>query len=98
MEDSVVCFSAVSDKPQKLWATYVGNGYELMPSMLVEKENVVFGSTMRGEIFALEADTGKLLWRHKKSNSLINTVVPLSSTECLYTGSAGMVGVLKQEK
>lgn len=98
MEDSVVCFSAVSDKPQKLWATYVGYGYELMPSMLVEKENVVFGSTMRGEIFALEADTGKLLWRHKKSNSLINTVVPLSSTECLYTGSAGMVGVLKQEK
>ncbi len=98
MQDSVVCFSTVSDVPKKLWATYVGYGYELMPSMLLEKDNVVFGSTMRGEIFALDSDTGKLLWRHKKSNSLINTVIPLSATECLYTGSAGMVGLLKVEK
>ncbi|MBQ7824027.1 MAG: PQQ-binding-like beta-propeller repeat protein [Bacteroidaceae bacterium] len=98
MQDSVVCFSTVSDVPKKLWATYVGYGYELMPSMLLEKDNAVFGSTMRGEIFALDSDTGKLLWRHKKSNSLINTVIPLSATECLYTGSAGMVGLLKVEK
>lgn len=98
MQDSVVCFSTVSDVPKKLWAAYVGYGYELMPSMLLEKDNVVFGSTMRGEIFALDSDTGKLLWRHKKSNSLINTVIPLSATECLYTGSAGMVGLLKVEK
>lgn len=98
MEDSVVCFSSESDTPQKLWATSVGYGYELMPSMLIEKDNTVFGSTMRGEIFAIEADTGKLLWRHKKSNSLINTVIPLNGSECLYTGSAGMVGFLKIKK
>lgn len=97
MEDSVVCFSSIGAVPQKLWASSLDYGYELMPSMLQEKDNVVFGSTMRGLIFALDAGTGKILWKHKKSNSLINTVVPLSKNECLYTGSAGMVGLLRVE-
>lgn len=95
MQDSVVCFSTEGNVPKQIWATNVQFGYEHAPSMLVEKDGVVFGSTKNGLVFALDALSGKLLWKHKIGNSLISTVVPLNSSECLFTSTSGEVGVLK---
>ena len=94
MQDSVVCYSATSDSPEKIWSVNVAYGYDHAASMPVEKNNVVFGSTKNGVIFALEAKSGKLLWKHKKGNSLINTVVPLNGNKCLFTSSEGVAGLL----
>ena len=80
MNDSIVCYSTKGSHPHELWASNVGFGYEHAPSMQVEKDGIVFGSTKEGLIFALEAKTGKVLWKHKIGNSLISTVVPLSGT------------------
>ncbi|MEG0455133.1 MAG: serine/threonine protein kinase, partial [Bacteroides sp.] len=66
------------------------------PSMQIEKGGVMFGSTKEGLIFALEAKTCRLLWKHKIGNSLINTVVPLSGQEVLFTATSGEVGVLRK--
>jgi len=98
MRDSVVCFSTRGTTPRKLWAANVGFGYEIAPSMPVEKEGTLFGSTMNGEIFALEAETGRLLWRHKVSNCLVSTVVPIDGHSCLFTSSDGIVGLLRDEE
>ena len=95
MRDSVVCFSTRGDRPEKRWASYVGFGYEIAPSMPQEKDGVVFGSTMNGEVYALDASDGSVLWRHKVDNSLISTVVPLDRNRCLFTSSAGIVGLLE---
>ena len=95
MQDSVVCFSTQGNVPKQIWATNVKFGYEHAPSMLVEKDGVVFGSTKSGLIFALDALSGKLLWKHKIGNSLISTVVPLSATECVFTSTSGEVGILR---
>lgn len=95
MNDSIVCYSTQSDTPKELWASNVGFGYEHAPSMQVEKDGVMFGSTKEGLIFALEAKTGKVLWKHKIGNSLISTVVPLSGREVLFTATSGEVGLLK---
>jgi outer membrane protein assembly factor BamB/calcineurin-like phosphoesterase family protein len=94
MRDSVVCFSAENSTVEKIWTTFVGYGYEFAPSMPQEKDGVIFGSTMTGEIFAIESLTGKLLWRRKVSNSLVNTVLPLSRNSCLYSCSDGSVVLL----
>ena len=94
MNDSVVCYSATTDHPQELWASNVGFGYEHAPSMLVEKEGVVFGSTKNGLMFGLDAHTGHVLWKHKVGNSLISTLVPLSKERCLFTATGGEVGLL----
>ena len=94
MNDSIVCFAAQGDQPVKIWASDVGFGYEHAPSMPVEKDGVVFGSTKNGLIFALDALTGNVLWKYKIGNSLISTVVPLSSTEVLFTATGGEVGLL----
>ena len=98
MNDSIVCYSTQGDTPKELWASNVGFGYEHAPSMQVEKDGVMFGSTKEGLIFALEARTGKVLWKHKIGNSLISTVVPLNGQQVLFTATSGEVGLLKIRK
>lgn len=98
MNDSIVCYSAVEDKPKQVWATSVGFGYEHAPSMLMEKEQTVYGSTKEGLLFALDARSGALLWKHKVGNSLINTVCPLGKNKVLFTATSGEVGILKAKK
>ena len=95
MNDSIVCYSTKGNQPHKLWASNVGFGYEHAPSMQVEKNGVVFGSTKEGLIFALEAATGKVLWKHKTGNSLISTVVPLDNNRVLFNATSGETGMLK---
>lgn len=98
MNDSIVCYSAVEDKPKQVWATSVGFGYEHAPSMLMEKEQTIYGSTKEGLLFALDARSGALLWKHKVGNSLINTVCPLGKNKVLFTATSGEVGILKVRK
>lgn len=97
MNDSIVCYATKGDKPRELWASNVGFGYEHAPSMQVEKDGVMFGSTKEGLIFALEPKTGKVLWKHKIGNSLISTVVPLNARQVLFTATSGEVGLLTIE-
>lgn len=101
MNDSIVCYSTTSREPQQLWASFVGFGYEHAPSMLIEKEGTVFGSTKEGVIFALQSEDGQILWMHKLNNSLINTVVPLDKNNLLLTSTGGelvLLTTLKQTK
>lgn len=95
MNDSIVCFATKGDKPQQLWASNVGFGYEHAPSMPIEKDGVVFGSTKGGLIFALEPQTGRVLWKHKVGNSLISTVVPINRNNVLFTATGGETGLLE---
>lgn len=98
MNDSIVCYATRGNEPRELWASNVGFGYEHAPSMQVEKDGVVFGSTKEGLIFALKPLTGEVLWKHKIGNSLISTVVPLSDRQVLFTATSGETGLLKINK
>ena len=98
MNDSIVCYSTLTDMPEQVWASNVGFGYEHAPSMPQEKDGVVYGSTKEGLLFALEAKTGKIIWKHKIGNSLINTVVPLNGREVLFTATSGEVGLIRMKK
>ena len=98
MNDSIVCYSTLTNTPEQVWASNVGFGYEHAPSMPQEKDGVVYGSTKEGLLFALEAKTGKVIWKHKVGNSLINTIVPLNGREVLFTATSGEVGLIKMKK
>ena len=98
MNDSIVCYSTLTNTPEQVWASNVGFGYEHAPSMPQEKDGVMYGSTKEGLLFALEAKTGKIIWKHKIGNSLINTVVPLNGREVLFTATSGEVGLIRMKK
>ena len=95
MQDSIVCFAARNDRPEQLWATNAGFGYEHARVMLAEKDGVCFSSTKNGLIIAIDGKTGRLLWIHKVGNTLINTIVPVSSRELYFTNEDGFVGRLE---
>lgn len=97
MQDSVVCYSATATQPQQLWSTYLGFGYEHATSMMAEQSGIVFGSTKEGLVFALDAKTGNLKWKHKIGNSLINTVVPVGRNQLLVTAASGELCLLKYQ-
>ena len=95
MQDSVVCYSAQENQPKEIWATSLAFGYEHNPSMLIEKDGIVFGSTKNGLIFAVDSQTGKVLWKHKVGNSLINTVLPIDKKRVLFTAASGEAGMIE---
>lgn len=97
MQDSVVCYDATSTFPKKNWSVNAEYGYDHAPSMLLEKDNIVYGSTKNGLIFALDTFTGAVLWKHKVGNSLINTVLPIGDGKCVFTSAEGIVGMLRTE-
>lgn len=95
MNDSVVAIDAQTNFPKKIWKTNAGYGYDHNPSMLIEKNRIIVFGTKNGLIHGIDAKTGKVLWRHKVGNSIINTVNIISKNKCILTTSEGVVMSLK---
>ena len=98
MNDSIVCYAAQGGEARQLWATNAGFGYEHAPSMLPEKDGIVYTSTNDGLVCALDGKTGRIIWQHKVGNSLINTVVPLEGRRVLVSSTDGTVTLLQAKK
>ena len=96
MNDSVVCYSTEENTPKEVWASNAGFGYEHAPSMPLESQGTVYGGTCSGLVYALDAKSGKLKWKYKIGNSLVNTVLPLSAKEVAVTSSDGTIVILSK--
>ncbi len=82
-------------KGKLLWSDDVAYDYDHSPTMPSEKKGVVFCGTKNGLIFALHAKTGKVQWKHKIGNSIVNTLYPLSAKEAVFTTGEGKVGIIR---
>ncbi len=94
MQDTIVAVSAKADKYQKIWADHFAFGYDIAPSSVVAKSGTAFVSTKNGLIIAFDGSSGKLKWKYKLSNSLINTLHPLNSKLIVASGLNGKVYLL----
>ena len=94
MTDSVVAFNATVTKPVVKWAEDFGYGYDIAPSMPMEKNGTLFWGTKNGLIIAANSETGKLKWKYKYQNYLINTVFPNNEHSVLFSNMDGHVGML----
>ncbi len=83
MRDSIIAFPISSTQPEPLWATNAEFDYDINSAQLVEKDGVLFYGTKNGLLIALDSSSGKILWKHKVGNTIINTVTPLSSGKVL---------------
>ena len=80
-----------SNSPTPLWTSHAGFGYEHNPAMPLEKDGTLWVSTKNGLLLGMDAKTGKVLWCHKIGNSILNTPLPLSGKECIFTSSEGTI-------
>lgn len=102
IKDKVVCYSSKEDinqnesiKPLELWKVNIDFGSDNTDSRLIEKGGTLFGSTKNGEIFAINAKKGNLLWRKKIDNFYIPTVAPINASQCFFVSGDGTIGVMK---
>ena len=95
MWDTIVALDATSHDVQVRWVSNAEFGYEHNPAMPLEKDGTLWVSTKNGLLLGLDALTGKVLWRHKIGNSILNTPLPLSSKECIFTSSEGTITYIR---
>lgn len=95
MKDTVFCFStAPSMTPQLLWATNTEIGYDIAPTPITSKDGVVFIPTDKGNIVALDQNSGEVLWRYKLSFALVNYIEPIEGRKLLITTMDGKVTLM----
>jgi len=95
MRDTVVAFSTSSATPAPLWVSNCAYGYDIDPSMPVEKNGTVFFGTKNGLVYALNAENGEVLWRYKIGVTVVSTPVALDAQSVLVSDLDGQIVLLR---
>ena len=98
LRDSVIALDSRADEPHEVWIANVGFGYDINSAMITEKEGRVLYGTKNGLILALDAKSGKILWRHKAGVAPLNTVLPIGGDEVIVSDMGGVVQRLRIAK
>lgn len=101
MFDSVLAFatesSRLDDEADIRWESHPGFGYEIAPtpSACSADCQLVFVPTDKGNLFCLNAADGSVVWKHKISVALINSIIPLPDNQLLIATMDGVVTLLQ---
>lgn len=95
MGGHVIAFDANLAERKIKWQSPVQLGYDVCPTAMVEQNDTVFIPTQSGVVVALRKDTGAVLWKHKLTNCLITSLLPVSKNQLLVSTMDGMLTLLK---
>ena len=97
MFDSVQAYATTASDAEKRWEVRPGFGYEIAPTPSACSANgqLVFVPTDKGNLFCLNAADGAVVWKHKISVALINSIVPLPDNQLLVATMDGVVTLLQ---
>lgn len=100
MKDTVRAYS--TDNLKTAWQTITEYKYEIAPSPITVKENVgkdglglLFISTDKGNVFALNCSDGSVAWQHKVGGALVNYALPIGNNTVLVSTMDGVVCLLE---
>lgn len=97
MEDTLLAFAATATAPELIWAASCGYGYDIDPSMPIEKDGVVFFGTKNGFLFAVDAKIGQVKFQYRAGVALINTVTPINAHRVVLTDMDGRVMLVESK-
>ena len=95
MRDSLIAVDARIDTRHDIWISTPGFGYDINAAMPVSNDGVVLYGSMKGDVFALNSVTGRLLWTHRIGAVPVNTLLPLGGHKVLATDFDGNVILLE---
>ncbi len=95
MQDTIVAYKSSRDKQSAAWKMHCGFGYEHVPSMLIEKDDLVFFGTKSGVVYCIDPASQKIIWAHKIDNSMVNTVRVIDKHTVLAATMDGKLVLLK---
>jgi outer membrane protein assembly factor BamB len=90
-EGNVDAFVTSSDKQTLAWECKADLGYEIAPSPIVESGRFVFIPSATGIVTAIDRKTHLVAWKHKVSDALINSVLPVGKNRLLVSAMDGKV-------
>ena len=91
MEDTLFAFSSQTASPELIWATSCGYGYDIDPSMPIEKDGIIFFGTKNGFLFAVDSKTRELKFQYRVGVTVVNTVTPIDAHRVVLTDMDGRV-------
>ncbi len=94
MEGEVYGVSTTADSMRLPWHSEVQLGYEICPTPVVENNGVVFIPTQSGMVCALDKASGNVLWKHKISNCLVNSIMPIGDRQIVVSTMDGKITCL----
>ena len=77
-----------SGRPELLMVSHVGFGYEIAPTPITAAFGQIFVPTDKGDIFGLDAISGKVIWRTKVAGALINYIQPFENKMSAQNGKS----------
>ena len=95
MDGFVIGVSTTAQDMEITWKSDTQLGYELAPTAIVEHETVVFIPSDKGVVTAVNRADGAILWKHKISNSLVTSILPLSKNEVVVSTMDGKISLLR---
>lgn len=91
MQDTIVAYASGREKQSTAWRLGCGFGYEHVPSMLIEKEGLVFFGTRSGAVYAVDPLKKQVAWAYKIDNSMVNTVRVLNKRRLVVSTMDGKI-------
>lgn len=95
MEGEVYGVSTTAPQMEFSWQANVQLGYELCPSTLVECNHVLFVPTHSGVVYAIDKNSGSVLWQYKISNCLVSSIVPVANNRIVVSTMDGKLTCLQ---
>ncbi len=95
MWDTLFAFSPTAAGQETVWQTVCGYGYDIDPSMCIEKGGTVFFGTKNGLVFAVRASDGSIRWVRKIGETIVNTPAPVDGRRVVVTDFDGRVVLLE---
>ena len=94
MDGQLYGVSTTADSMKVAWKSELRLPYELSPSAIVEKAGVVFVPSHSGLASAIDRKSGRVLWKYKISNSLLNPLMPVGKNRVIVSSMDGTITCL----
>ena len=94
MDGQLYGVSTKADSMQLSWKSELQLPYELSPSAIIENEGIVYVPSHSGLASGIDRRSGKVLWKYKVSNSLLNTLMPIGKGRVIVSSMDGTITCL----
>ena len=94
MQDTLSVYATGREKQSATAKIHCGFGYEHVPSMLIEKDGMVYFGTKSGVVYCIDPAAQKVVWKHKIDNSMVNTVRLIDAHSLIASTMDGKVALL----
>ncbi len=89
--DSVFAYQVNTDNIERAWSESIGYKHDNNPCSMVVYDKRLYIATQHGEIICVAKENGKVVWRHKIGNALVNDVMPLKANDVVVTSTDGSI-------